>query len=178
MKTNKVYGGWMHECLMFYCIYYYFQEHIWQGKKKRLLRDDGGFCGCSSDEKDFVLDDLAALRALREHGKQHERANKSSLSTWANKTYKQSMQFISNIIVWGCCGCCSDDKDCVLDDHVTLRALREHGCTHRCTLRWCTHDPTHGCTNGTLIKTKQQTIKTIKQINRNKRRNKLNLTKI
>ena len=59
MKTNKVYGGWMHECLMFYCIYYYFQEHIWQGKKKRLLRDDGGFCGCSSDEKDFVLDDLA-----------------------------------------------------------------------------------------------------------------------
>ena len=73
----------------------------------------------------------------------------------------------------------------------TISALREHGKQHErneivmhprmvvhprphprythdpCTLRWCTHDPTHGCTNGTLIKTKQQTIKTNRKIKLN-----------
>ena len=37
---------------------------------------------CCSDDKDFVLDDLATLRALREHGKQHERASEPELAEY------------------------------------------------------------------------------------------------
>ena len=45
--------------------------------------------GCSSNDKDFVPDNLATLRVLRDHEKKtrvSERTNKSSLRTWANKT--------------------------------------------------------------------------------------------
>ena len=69
--------------------------------------------GCSSNDKDFVPDNLATLRVLRDHEKKHELANERTRARWGHgrTKHKQTLQFISYIIV-----CSSDDKDFVLED--------------------------------------------------------------